>query len=765
MKKAGILTFNRALNYGAVLQAYALKCVCETIGFETHIIDYYKGEDGGPHPVKSFLKASDKRKAFIRFLKSILSYRWDRKRWEAFGAFRRAFLNESTACGTADQVAELNYDAYIMGSDQIWNCNITGGKFDPVFFGNLPGKPLSIVYGASAQDVPFPLNEELAFSKELSRSDAAIGIREKKLADYVESLTGEQFPIVVDPTILAGKEALQQIESRWTPRKPYILIYQIDFNPTSDISIRSLEKRFKCRVYSMTVPKFGSVHGKKGAFGPDKFLALLDHAEFLVTNSFHGVALSLLWHKQFYVYENGGVMERIDNLLNSLNLSNRKVRNVSDIDLNLTIDYSEVDLLLEKQQQESMAFLTASLHGEDYKPVCRDAERTDPVRFSQREKKDCSGCTACKEICPVSAIEMSLDEEGFLYPKIIESKCIQCGKCDKFCSFSSVPKRPGKGLPEAYGAKHNNLQTRMTSRSGGAFVAISDVILNRGGIVYGASMEKECVVRHIRANSAVERDMMKGAKYVQSDLTGIYKQVLDDLKSDKAVLFSGTPCQVAGLYSLLDQKKVPSHNLFSCDLVCHGVPSPQVWADYCHYIEKRYHSRIVTADFRDKSFGWDTHCESFVLENGKKIVSKDFADLFYSHIMFRPSCHNCHFANTRRVGDITLADFWGIEKSDSSFKDSKGVSLVLVNSEKGKQLFSEAAKYMDIISCNVLNCLQPTLIKPSTPSANRELFWKNYWEKGFEATLKKYTKPVSIFSRMKRSLKQILYLLKLRKYP
>ena len=765
MKTLGILTFNRARNYGAILQAYAMKQVCGNLGYETHIVDYNKGDDSGPHPLRTFLSASNKKRALVRLIKGTLSYHWDKKRWEAFRSFRKEYLDESVQCQTALRVSELQYDAYVMGSDQIWNYGITGGMFDPVYFGRLPAEAVTVVYGASAHDTPFPLNMELMLQAQLSKTSAPIGIREQRLANYVGKLTGIQYPVVIDPVLLAGKDILEQVESGWTPQKPYILLYQIDHNPASDISIRSLEKRFGCRVYSMTVPKLGSSHGKKGGLGPKEFLSLLDHSEFLVTNSFHGVALSLLWHKQFYVYENGGVMTRIDGLLDSLELNDRKVRLVSDINLNSRIDYLQVDRKLEKLRTDSLTFLQRALHGERHVSSYVKPEEKTPAKMSDREKKDCSGCTACVELCPVNAIAMKSDGEGFLYPEIDQDACIHCGFCDRFCSFQPVPKRKKEDLPEAYGVKHKQLRTRETSRSGGAFIAISDVILHRGGIIYGAVMEENGEVHHIRAESLEMRDRMKGAKYVQSNLENVLKQAEEDLRNGREVLFSGTPCQVAGLKALLEQKKIDSNRLLTCDLVCHGVPSPQIWADYCDYIQKKHHARIIKADFRDKSFGWDTHCESFVLDNGKKIVSRDYTDLFYDHIMFRPSCHNCQFSNINRVGDITLADFWGIERNAPSFEDSKGVSLVLINSEKGKNVFTEAVDDLEYIKCDIRNCIQPTLVKPSSPSPRRALFWKSYQERGFSGTLAEYVKPVSASQRLKRNLKQLMYRMRLRPHP
>ena len=190
-----------------------------------------------------------------------------------------------------------------------------------------------------------------------------------------------------------------------------------------------------------------------------------------------------------------------------------------------------------------------------------------------------------------------------------------------------------------------------------------------------------------------------------------------------------------------------------------------VWKDYLAHIEKK-HGRILEANFRDKSFGWDSHCESFVIEGeSKKVVSRDYTDLFYDHIMFRPSCHHCQFANVHRPGDLTLADFWGIEKNDPSFDDNRGVSLVLVSSSKGMQLLEQAKNDLNWFECDVANCIQPTLVKPSAPSPRREQFWADYQDWPFEQVLKTYTRPLSRPGRMKRTVKNAMYRLGLRQHP
>lgn len=768
-KTVGILTFHQANNYGAAVQAFALKAYCDSLGYETHIINYRAlGNEDKVTPFKDFFATANKKRACIKLIRSLMSVVGDRKRAESFLEFRRKYLSESIPCYSMEDIKSLNYDVYIAGSDQIWNYKITGMQFDPVFFLQFHTEAKRIIYAASSQDTPFPLDWELKFKDMLQKTDSVVGIREKKLADYVYEVCGSKYPVVADPTILAGKDILDLIQTGQKIHSSYILIYQIDANPYSDVSVRTLEKRFKCPVYTMTVPRLGSIHGRKGEVGPEKFLNLLKNAKFLVTNSFHGIALSLLYEKQFFVYDNGGVMSRIDGLLQQTGLLDRKIKVVGDIDPQQKIDYSRVRGIIEELQASSRIFLHEALQGKqvvEAVPYLDGEDKNNSVK--NKKKENCCGCSVCADICPVQAIKMQSDEEGFLYPEIDDKKCIDCKLCDQVCSFKRVEKRTEPfELPLAFGVKHKISAERESSRSGAAFIGISDVILKNGGVVYGAVMQKDFSVKHMRAENTDQRDQMKKAKYVQSTMLGICMNIEKDLKSGKEVLFSGTPCQTAGVKSFLRMRNIPDKKFYCCDLVCHGVPSPLIWKKYIQYIEQKYHSKIVEANFRDKEFGWDSHCESFVLKDRKKkVVSRDYTDLFYEHIMFRPSCHTCPFANVYRPGDISLADFWGIEKHNRSFDDNRGVSLVLVNSSAGKRLFEQASSQFEYFACDVQDCLQPTLIRPSTSSPRREDFWEDLQQIPFDRFLKKYTTPISVQGKIKKFLKNLLYGIGVRKHP
>lgn len=352
---------------------------------------------------------------------------------------------------------------------------------------------------------------------------------------------------------------------------------------------------------------------------------------------------------------------------------------------------------------------------------------------------DCCGCTACASVCTHDAITMKPDALGFLYPEVDKNKCTNCGLCEKVCAFhDNYDKSLNLPQPDAYAARHKDMKEVETSRSGAAFIAISDYIIENGGIVYGAGYTDHFRVVHKRAITKEERDEFKGSKYVQSDLAGIFRQVKEDLKNGKTVLFSGTPCQTAGLHSYVGKKL--RENLVLIDIVCHGVPSPYVWRDYLAYLEKKHKSEICYVNFRDKDmFGWKAHKETFKFVNRSVCEKMTFTYVFYKHIMFRHSCGVCKYTNMQRPSDITIADFWGWEKTDSTINaDDKGVSLVLSNTEKGEKLFEVVKNRMDVVPAEVANCLQPNLQHPSEIHPKRMDFEHDYTRKGFEYVMKKY---------------------------
>ena len=375
--------------------------------------------------------------------------------------------------------------------------------------------------------------------------------------------------------------------------------------------------------------------------------------------------------------------------------------------------------------------------------------------------EDCCGCTACASICSHDAISMKPDTLGFLYPEVDMEKCVDCGLCEKVCAFNNnYDTSLNLSQPDVYAARHKDMQEIETSRSGAAFIALSDWVIEHGGVVYGAGYTDHFRVVHKRAATKEVRNEFKGSKYVQSDLTGVFRQVKADLKAGLLVMFSGTPCQTAGLNSYVGKKL--RENLYLVDIVCHGVPGPFIWRDYLAYLERKHGDKICWVNFRDKQlYGWTAHHESFKFVNGGGKMT--FTYTFYKHIMFRHSCGVCPYTNTRRPSDITLADFWGWEKTDPTFNaDDKGVSLVLINTEKGRKLFEAVKDNMNIIPVKLEDCLQPNLQHPSIIHPKRMAFEREYAQKGFEYVMKKYGdmgwryRVRRILGKVKRIMKGVL---------
>lgn len=358
--------------------------------------------------------------------------------------------------------------------------------------------------------------------------------------------------------------------------------------------------------------------------------------------------------------------------------------------------------------------------------------------ISIKDKSQCCGCSACASICNKNAITMKPDILGFLYPVVDIDKCVNCGLCEKVCAFNNkydislnLPK------PVAYGVRHKDIDEVMRSRSGAVFVALSDKILEQGGVVYGAGYTDHFRVVHKRAVTKNMRDEFRGSKYVQSDMNTVFLQVKKDLSEGLVVLFSGTPCQTAGLSSFIGKRL--RKNLFLVDILCHGVPSPFLWKDFLNHIEKINKSTITEVNFRNKKiFGWKAHRETFCLKNGSKDIVCDYR--FYQNTPYRKSCNICPYTNTTRPSDITLADFWGWEKNVPNMnKDNKGLSLIICNTDKGLKLF-ENIQGMVLTKQVVLdNCLQPQLQEPSKQMVFRNRFERDYENKGFEYVMKRYS--------------------------
>lgn len=350
--------------------------------------------------------------------------------------------------------------------------------------------------------------------------------------------------------------------------------------------------------------------------------------------------------------------------------------------------------------------------------------------------KSCCGCSGCEQMCPKNCISMKPDHEGFLYPEVDESICIECGICIKHCPILTDVSRCN--IPKVYAAKYKDRGSTFKSTSGGLFIPIAKSVLSMGGVVFGCAYDENLVAKHIKVETEDELYRLQSSKYVQSDTRGIYKQVKTELQNGKEVLFSGTGCQAAGLRSFLGKDY---GNLLITDIVCHGVPSPKLFKNYIDYMGKKLGGTLTSYNFRSKEKrGWDLYYKA---ENGQKSKSDyGFFDPYYSAFLYcktyRESCYECKFANKNRVSDITLADYWGIQKFHPEFFDENGVSLVLVNTEKSKKYLEKIKDKIEIIESdyNKASVMNANLVHPSKRPSCRDSIYDGFDCGNFETYAK-----------------------------
>lgn len=357
----------------------------------------------------------------------------------------------------------------------------------------------------------------------------------------------------------------------------------------------------------------------------------------------------------------------------------------------------------------------------------------------------CCGCGECYTICPVKAINMQLNSQGFYYPVVDSEKCVNCSKCTTHCSFNNGSAKSESYLPiNSYALKHKDEDIRAASRSGGVFTALSNIILDMGGVIYGCELQDCRKAIHTRATTKEQRDGFRGSKYIQSETYHIFEEVKNDVKNGLWVLFSGTSCQVNAVKDFC--KDLDCSKLLLVDIVCHGVPSPMVWNDYLKYIEKKQKKKILSVDFRDKQkFGWTAHNETVVFQDGSDYSDKTFRTLFYSHLILREDCFKCPYRSLNRISDITIADCWGITEHYPEFDDDKGVSLVLINTDKGQATYNRMNNTQHI-NVDITKLMQAPLRTNWDVPSDYDEFWGYYKSHSFKKVIGKYVerKPSKI---------------------
>lgn len=345
---------------------------------------------------------------------------------------------------------------------------------------------------------------------------------------------------------------------------------------------------------------------------------------------------------------------------------------------------------------------------------------------------NCSGCSACMSACPKGCITMNKDEEGFAYPEVDTSLCINCGACVKACIWTKDKPEAIKNYPLVYAAKNKCDEIRSVSTSGGMFTALATEVLLMGGVAYGASFVPESQrVEHISVAEIKNLHKLRGSKYVQSWIGNCYKEIREQLKNGKTILFTGTPCQCAGLRTFLNKDY---DNLIIVDILCHSVPSPKVFED----VLLSYGNKVSNISFRDKKLGWRGSYHFQIFQGEKSFTNETYLTMLFKWLTNRPSCYHCRFTSTVRPSDITIGDYWNIKAVNPSFEDRLGVSCLLINNGKGKLFFDKISDSLDFVQTPLEPAIQVCMSRNVKEPRSRKRFWKDYKKEGIKFCEEKY---------------------------
>ncbi len=626
---------------------------------------------------------------------------------------------------TFKQILLMQYSAFIGGSDQIWKPGSFWFKAKRYLQFAPEAKRIAYAPSVGWDKIPLSAVGNIPQWRRWLASIPYRSCREASGSAIVGHLVGKPVPTVVDPTFLLRPEDWRmllknegvvspEIEKILASGKPYMVAYLLDHYDIYKEYVEKLASRLSLELVWLTGRgDVGPIQRNCALTDPAGFVKLIDRASFICADGFHGCCFSLNFSKPFVLLcaqKQNNNDSRMQDLFTRFGVTGRVVFPEDDPSaLDIEMDYAKIQKNIENARQKSIAFLSESLasasQGSGMLPVLYEKFKTRLLKKFKQKKgfvrtvqripldnpNNCTGCAACMNMCPKDAISMNPNQDGFLMPVVDEQKCILCGKCLNLCPLRKRPNiGPYEEVKEVYAAWIKDKETLSRSASGGIFPLLAEKTFAQGGVVYGAAWDKNDWSLHtVCATNMEEARPIQGSKYVQAETGFVFREIKEKLKTGIPILFTGTSCQVGGLYAYLGG----NHNLLTTvDLICSGVPSPAFFKKYIKWREELHDSSITSFEFRSKKNGWGGGIE-FCFYNGiSKMIplhKDEYGHLFINHFIQRPSCFVCKFRGTsKRLADITIGDFWGIGQHDIPFEHEKsqGVSVVLSNTTKGKAI-------------------------------------------------------------------------------
>lgn len=688
----GIVNFFNTQNYGACLTAYALQELIRNLGYTCGFVNESK--------IRNKYKLS-------------------------FGTlFTNRYLIKFPRFNNLKKVGKLA-NIFISGSDQVLRPQYLKRKLAQEMFllKFVPQIVKKIAFSASfgISEKEFCQSNKTVCSeikKQLATFDN-VSIRELEGVNICKNQLNVYAENVLDPVFLLDKTKFEKL-AKFSDKKfaGMLVSYVLDNDNSTTLEIAKLANKLGVELVNLSL--------KNKSFQVVDWLKAFIDAKYIITDSYHGVCFALIFNKPFIAKINTkrGI-SRFTSLKTIFNLEKQFVTEISEDKVFEEYDIEFVNNTISQKREFGLNYLKKVL-------------QTKPKTFIT---KACSGCAACANICPKLAIKMTDDFKGFKHPQVDSKLCVDCGLCKKICPLhnSNKIKNYNNKKPDCYALMANDDIRLGKSSSGGAFSVLAENIIKSNGYVVGVVLDNN-MAKHIVINSLDEINKLRGSKYVQSDIGACYKEIKALLDNSKLVLFTGTPCQVAGLKAYLQKDY---EKLVTVDLVCHGVPSPKVLKKYLR--ENTNDDKVLDIDFRNKSDGWSNKLRIFIKTDRGEVIKNaaedEYMQAFLRNYILRKSCFNCPFQQIPRQGDLTIGDFWRVGKYSSKLDDGKGTSLLLINNKKGKTLFEKVKndfKVKERVPLKYAIKGNKTLIKPTNRNKFVDRFFLSLEGMSLRECVKKY---------------------------
>lgn len=746
MKTIGLITL-WSKNYGSILQCYATKKIIEKNGLRCEVL--YQNESGGYgyyYKIKKLLSISVNSILYPAYLRNFLQTRKSAKKSKASVSKETAKrmddfvrVNISPRGVSYKQIEKeahsQKYQAFIVGSDQIWSGVV---PYNPFSFLMFAPKEKRIAYAPSFGTDSIEKYNKNKFRKSIN-TFSRLSVRENQGVNIIDELCGISVSQMPDPTILLTLEEWNSMICKRIEDK-YILLHFLDRPSENALAvIQLLKSKWQIRLICIGYPReeLKALGAEFIDAGPYEYLACIFNAAYICTDSFHTTLFSIRSERQFYVfprlYQNGyNQSSRITSLLEDCDYVERYIQSTPSSIEDIPHNIHSCKSYFEEQRIKALDYIESSI---------KNGAPSPKMIPRLKAYYDCTGCGACREKCPKNAIQMVYNENGFCVPSVDPSKCIKCGLCESACSLNVIGEDYKK---EGYFAYSKNEVIENSCASGGVFATIAKSIIENNGVAVGAQISydnNKVTVEHKLAHNFYELQPLLKSKYVQSECWHVFKEVRLLLNEGRIVLFSGTSCQVAALYRFLGKKY---ENLYTIDLICHGVPGTKFFQDYIIYLEEKQRSRVVSFDFRQKNNNKIHYVETVRFENGEIVETPWNESIFYKQFLhrssYRDSCYQCEYASINKPSDITIGDYFEIKKDypelyeQYKLSEINGLSCIIVNTEKGKHLLNEYGKGLAaiIVDYKKIQLSHDQLCFSSSPSTFRDKLFDMYKNGGFK---------------------------------